>query len=339
VPILTIEQAGNQTGLILKGRLLIGRRTICGVSIDHPGVSRIHAWIDRTEPDGYFYIADVNSRTGTHRNGRPITNQERLEDGDTITIGPATLRFSTADALPAGVKALSVNEKGTRANAKIAGILFACHCGAPMWVAEKFSGAVGHCALCHNPLRVPDIGVHAPEPTPRPHSLEPETCSVCQSIIKPQDETTACPSCGLAFHVECWHENRGCSAYGCPQVNVLDPEYQPRLPGADLEDLESETNQITATAVIERPPIPWEFPLLIGSVVGSLLGAVTFGAPAGAVAIAAVLYRFRRRHAGIQARVLAASIAVGFLGAVLGLLFSRFWWFNSPIPGLNWGRR
>jgi len=83
---------------------------------------------------------------------------------------------------------------------------------------------------------------------------------------------------------------------------------------------------------------PWEFPLLLGSVIGSLLGAITFGAPAAAVAVAGVLYYLRKRKRTSQPRILAASIAVGFLGAVIGIFFSRFWWFNDALPGLHWGK-
>ncbi|MDB5173884.1 MAG: hypothetical protein JWN51_2657 [Phycisphaerales bacterium] len=47
-------------------------------------------------------------------------------------------------------------------------------------------------------------------------------CGVCHSTISIFEETAECPSCGLPFHTDCWAENRGCSAYGCPQVGALE---------------------------------------------------------------------------------------------------------------------
>ena len=46
-------------------------------------------------------------------------------------------------------------------------------------------------------------------------------CSICQSPIDDGEDTLACPECHLPFHAECWQENMGCAAYGCPQVNAL----------------------------------------------------------------------------------------------------------------------
>lgn len=46
-------------------------------------------------------------------------------------------------------------------------------------------------------------------------------CSICQSFITDGEEIVTCPECDLPFHAECWQENMGCAAYGCPQVNVL----------------------------------------------------------------------------------------------------------------------
>jgi len=41
------------------------------------------------------------------------------------------------------------------------------------------------------------------------------TCPFCLSPIKPDEETRACPDCGTIHHGECWHENGGCTVYGC----------------------------------------------------------------------------------------------------------------------------
>lgn len=74
----------------------------------------------------------------------------------------------------------------------------------------------------------PPIAEQNTEPVERMASqqaAEPEedrVCGVCHSAISSAEATATCPSCKLLFHADCWHENRGCSAYGCDQVNVLD---------------------------------------------------------------------------------------------------------------------
>ena len=40
-------------------------------------------------------------------------------------------------------------------------------------------------------------------------------CSICQTNIIAGERIVYCPHCSLPFHVECWEENKGCSAYGC----------------------------------------------------------------------------------------------------------------------------
>lgn len=40
-------------------------------------------------------------------------------------------------------------------------------------------------------------------------------CSICQTSIIAGELIVYCPYCSLPFHVECWEENKGCSAYGC----------------------------------------------------------------------------------------------------------------------------
>jgi hypothetical protein len=339
VPTLIIDNLGVRRGIVLRDRILIGRRSTCGVAVDHPDVSRIHAWIGRRENG--FYVADAHSRTGTRRNGRPVIEPQPLAEGDTIEIGPAIARFSDAAELPPDVRRLEVSDLGTAAGAAIAGILFACHCGAPMWVSEKLAGVVGHCDFCKSPLRVPGgaggSAAHPVEPTPQPQAPEPESCSVCQGPIGHDDLTTHCPACGLIFHSECWQENRGCSAYGCSQVNVLDPEYLPPVaPEAAAAELDAAIPLPSPTAAA---PFPWEFVILIGSVIGSLIGALTFGVPALLVGIAAVLYGIK--HPGDKAHrgVMIISTVACIVGVLIGVLLSRFWWFNDPIPGLGWGRR
>ncbi|MDR0609966.1 MAG: hypothetical protein LBG58_07650 [Planctomycetaceae bacterium] len=48
-------------------------------------------------------------------------------------------------------------------------------------------------------------------------------CPICGTPVEFGELRTVCPSCQIVFHQECWLENKGCSTYGCSQVNVLNP--------------------------------------------------------------------------------------------------------------------
>ncbi|HET6248275.1 MAG TPA: FHA domain-containing protein [Tepidisphaeraceae bacterium] len=52
-------------------------------------------------------------------------------------------------------------------------------------------------------------------------ALQDQVCGICHAPITVFDEVSACPSCGLGFHADCWKENHGCSAYGCSQVGAV----------------------------------------------------------------------------------------------------------------------
>ena len=95
------EGAGGTTGgaLVLAdgervaltgGPLLIGRATDAGVRVTDSSVSRRHAEV-RPAGDGWVLV-DLGSTNGTRVNGARVAEQ-RLEDGDVIAVGDATLRF------------------------------------------------------------------------------------------------------------------------------------------------------------------------------------------------------------------------------------------------------
>ncbi|MBI5529866.1 MAG: FHA domain-containing protein [Deltaproteobacteria bacterium] len=71
--------------------LTIGRVESNILVVFDSGVSRQHAVL-RKEGGGYR-IADLGSRNGTLLNGAPIV-EEALGDGDLITVGNVSLRFS-----------------------------------------------------------------------------------------------------------------------------------------------------------------------------------------------------------------------------------------------------
>jgi len=61
-------------------------------------------------------------------------------------------------------------------------------------------------------------------------------CAYCSTEVSESEITVFCPECGMEYHQECWEENEGCAAYGCPMeknrssaVNTMTP---PPIPGS-----------------------------------------------------------------------------------------------------------
>lgn len=156
-----------------------------------------------------------------------------------------------------------------------------------------------------------------------------QVCSICQTAIGASDEMHICPSCGLTFHEECWTENRGCSAYGCPQVNAL----APKTDGAKPRTASAAT---VPSAAPREPGFPTEFVFLAASVAGALLGAFVFGGPAAAVGICTLIYTmvFKGRK---RRGVLYAAIVISVIGIVAGFFCSNYFWYGALVG--KWAHR
>ena len=92
------EPARPTQHLDLRGHdtLTIGRDQTNNTVLSHPQVSRFHARLTRRGTT--YMVEDLGSTNGTFVNGEPVTAPRRLEEGDTIRIGPFRLVFS-ADAI------------------------------------------------------------------------------------------------------------------------------------------------------------------------------------------------------------------------------------------------
>ncbi|MGI8882693.1 MAG: diguanylate cyclase [Pyrinomonadaceae bacterium] len=82
--------------------VILGRALEAGVRINDKNISRQHAKIN-TIYDGKnqiteYVVTDLNSRNGTLLNGQKIT-QEKLQNGDKISIGEHILRFELLDEI------------------------------------------------------------------------------------------------------------------------------------------------------------------------------------------------------------------------------------------------
>ncbi|HUZ19292.1 MAG TPA: DUF3662 and FHA domain-containing protein [Acidimicrobiales bacterium] len=82
---------GQRIG-IMDEAVTIGRLPECGIQLSDPNVSRRHAQL-RRQGDA-VYVVDLGSTNGTKVNG-VVARQQRLADGDVVTIGVSSLRFET----------------------------------------------------------------------------------------------------------------------------------------------------------------------------------------------------------------------------------------------------
>jgi hypothetical protein len=339
-------------------RVLIGRKPFNGVQFGQRIVSRIHAWIDK---DGdSFYIRDARSRGGTFVNGGRTEGKFVLHDGDEIQIGTSKMTFHETDGIPDGAVTFHIAEDGTNSDFEDPGILIACPaCSAPMWVPGGMAGAFGRCAICGGDITVPGepaSGIRRPLtpndsivdmpaisqpielgdfarpsdplaahfPQPKPAASAARTCAVCLGPILPEDATTQCSCCSQVYHAECWRENHGCAAYGCPQVGVLDVPATPQVPDPAI----AAKSEFPPLPENRQRPFPWDFALLGGSVVGSVFGAFSFGLPALVVGALSVIYAVRRRDGNHRVATLSAVICL--FGVAGGVIASSFI-FNVPL--------
>jgi pSer/pThr/pTyr-binding forkhead associated (FHA) protein len=79
----------------------VGRGLVNGLTIDDPGVSRLHARIQRLQTG--WCISDRGSRNGTKVNGQRLSRATALHDRDEIQIGGTTIRFRETGASPIAI--------------------------------------------------------------------------------------------------------------------------------------------------------------------------------------------------------------------------------------------
>jgi hypothetical protein len=160
-------------------------------------------------------------------------------------------------------------------------------------------------------------------------------CGVCHAEISVFEEATRCRACDAVFHIECWEENRGCSVYGCSQVNALDRSGDARNSPDDTafadpldeeaEPAENPVHDASGNYPKEPRPVPWPYALLAAGVAGAVLGSLTFGVTALASAVASLIYMVRAKPQR-QRGVVVLSIVVSLTGLVAGVALSYYWW-------------
>jgi pSer/pThr/pTyr-binding forkhead associated (FHA) protein len=92
VPRLRVESDGQRQDVPLGAYpLTIGREADNAVVLRDPHVSRHHARI--TWENGDYWVEDLKSQNGTLLNGDTPVDRRRLESGDQLAIGSATLTY------------------------------------------------------------------------------------------------------------------------------------------------------------------------------------------------------------------------------------------------------
>lgn len=112
----------------LSARTTLGRRSRCDVFLDHPGVSGMHAVLERV--GDHYFIQDQDSTNGTTLNGRKVSHT-RLHDGDEIVIARKfKLRFVLRESLEvAKTVLLPIDEPATLPPAAVVRVLEGPHAG------------------------------------------------------------------------------------------------------------------------------------------------------------------------------------------------------------------
>ena len=81
---------GGEKHEITSPRVVLGRSRACDVHVPDVNVSRRHA--ELRQEGATYWIVDLDSTNGTILNGKAV-EKERLEDGDTITLGSTEIVF------------------------------------------------------------------------------------------------------------------------------------------------------------------------------------------------------------------------------------------------------
>ena len=113
---MLVLQRGSEAGLtwpLERRTITIGRSQESDIVLDDRQVSRLHARIYWR--DGHYEIEDLQSKNGTHLNGRDVVGSQPLHDGDEIQVA---LRFKLA-FVDAGATAPLVFEGPARAGLRL----------------------------------------------------------------------------------------------------------------------------------------------------------------------------------------------------------------------------
>ena len=168
-------------------------------------------------------------------------------------------------------------------------------------------------------------------------------CSICQTLIRDEDEATTCLECAQDYHRSCWDELGGCATYACGEAAPAEKPAPPATPQTGWGDAKTcpVCRRTLASSLLDcrcGAEFPWADPMTLSSYrewrererrrsggrmtlfllfMVSLLGipAPVTGTIAGGVA-----WKNRHRLAGSG----GTFLAMGYGAAALGATYTLF---------------
>jgi hypothetical protein len=61
-------------------------------------------------------------------------------------------------------------------------------------------------------------------------------CTICHTLIAPEDPVAECPTCRQQYHQGCWDELGGCATYGCQEAAPAEKPQPAAVVGAGWGD-------------------------------------------------------------------------------------------------------
>ena len=99
MPSLTVVSGPNEGDYYPLGTrtMVLGRDEAASIQVTDSLVSRKHCQVRFEASDDRYHLLDMNSSNGTIVNGRQVTTDTVLEDGDVIGFGNSKVMFSTQE--------------------------------------------------------------------------------------------------------------------------------------------------------------------------------------------------------------------------------------------------
>ncbi len=99
MPSIIVVSGANEGDYYPLGKrtMVVGRDEGCPIQIVDELVSRKHVQIRHDDGDGQYHVLDMKSANGVFINGRRITTDTALAEGDIIDLGNSKLMFTQRD--------------------------------------------------------------------------------------------------------------------------------------------------------------------------------------------------------------------------------------------------
>ena len=177
-----------------------------------------------------------------------------------------------------------------------------------------------------------------------------EQCPICCVSIEDEDETIACPDCGMSYHRECWDDNNGCATYGCKSAGCLNPpperiEIDNDVPGNSIDSNKKINCPTCGVGLSRDETFCWSCGAVLHEHSGAgttfklsglydplhLLGGLLLSIPA--ILVLSLVYAYVVHYITI---IYFAAAATVFFGIITGWI-SHYVWKFTKTRNLAWG--